>query len=101
AYDMRPIAPGWVDRLVYVLNDDIMTGLLILVGIACIYMELHFTTGLFGILATVCFGLFFWSRFLGGTADWLEVTLFLIGVAFIAMEVFVAPGFGVFGISGA
>ena len=99
-YDMRPIAPSWVDKLVYVLNDDIMTGLLILIGIACIYLELHFTTGLFGILATVCFGLFFWSRFLGGTADWLEVTLFLIGVGFLAMEVFVTPGFGVFGISG-
>jgi membrane-bound serine protease (ClpP class) len=100
-YDLRPIAPSWVDRLVYALNDDVVTGLLILLGIACIYLELHFTTGLFGILATVCFGLFFWSRFLGGTADWLEVMLFLIGIAFLAIEVFVTPGFGVFGVSGA
>ena len=44
--------------------------------------------------------IFFWSRFLGGTAGWLEVTLFIFGIALIAMEIFVIPGFGVFGLSG-
>jgi membrane-bound serine protease (ClpP class) len=48
----------------------------------------------------LCFALFFWSRFLGGTADWLEVVLFVLGLACLAMEIFVIPGFGVFGISG-
>jgi membrane-bound serine protease (ClpP class) len=43
---------------------------------------------------------FFWSRFLGGTAGWLEVVLFLLGLICIALEIFVIPGFGVFGISG-
>jgi len=45
--------------------------------------------------------LFFWSHFLGGTADVLEIVLFLFGVGLILMEIFVVPGFGVFGISGA
>jgi membrane-bound serine protease (ClpP class) len=37
---------------------------------------------------------------LGGTAGWLEVLLFVIGLGCLAMEIFVIPGFGVFGVSG-
>lgn len=90
----------WVDTLIYVLNDPWATTLLFLLGIMCIYFELHFPSGFFGILACVCFGVFFWSRFLGGTADWLEVVLFLLGVGCLAVELFIVPGFGVFGVSG-
>ena len=95
------VGPTWVDTLVYLLNTSFVTGLLFVVGILCIYAELHVTTGVFGIAASVCFGLFFWSRFLGGTADWLEVVLFLIGIGCIGIEIFITPGFGVFGVSGA
>ena len=90
----------WVDTLVFVLNTPWATALLFMLGLASIYLELHFPTGLFGICACVCFGLFFWARFLGGTAGWLEVVLFLLGAAFLAIEMFVVPGFGVFGVSG-
>ena len=56
--------------------------------------------GIFGIGAALCFGVFFWSKFLGGTADWLEVLLFMLGFACLAIEIFVIPGFGVFGLAG-
>jgi membrane-bound serine protease (ClpP class) len=98
--DIAVSARTWADTLIYVLNTGWATTLLFLVGIMCIYMELHMPTGLFGILSCVCFGLFFWSRFLGGTAGWLEVVLFLLGAGCLAVEIFVIPGFGVFGISG-
>jgi membrane-bound serine protease (ClpP class) len=52
------------------------------------------------LLATLCFSLFFWGRFLGGTAGWLEVVLFLLGIFFVVVEVLLIPGFGVPGISG-
>jgi membrane-bound serine protease (ClpP class) len=94
------IGATWVDSLVFYLNTSFVTGLLFVIGIMCIYAELHVTSGFFAICATLCFSLFFWSRFLGGTADWLEVVLFLIGLGCIAMEIFVVPGFGIFGISG-
>ncbi|MSR59206.1 MAG: hypothetical protein EXS05_16445 [Planctomycetaceae bacterium] len=90
----------WVDTLIFVLNSSGMTMLLIAIGILCIYFELHFPSGLFGIMSCVCFGLFFWSHFLGGTAGWLEVVLFLLGAGCLAIEFFVLPGFGVFGVSG-
>ena len=86
--------------MVFWLNKTWVTVLLVMLGIVFIYMELHFMNGMCGILATLCFALFFWSRALGGTAGWLEVILFVIGLGCIAMEIFVIPGFGVFGISG-
>jgi membrane-bound serine protease (ClpP class) len=47
-----------------------------------------------GLLAGLCAALFFWSRVLGGTSGWLEVVLFVAGVTFLLMELFVIPGWG-------
>ncbi|MFN8853982.1 MAG: NfeD family protein [Planctomycetaceae bacterium] len=99
--DLVPLAQRtWVDELVYVLNLRFITGLLLLAGFVALYFEAHFPSGLFGIIAALCFGLFFWSKFLGGSAGWLEVLLFLLGAGCLALEIFVVPGFGVFGLSG-
>lgn len=97
---LRAVEATWLDDLVFVLNTRAAMFLLIMLGVVLIYLELHFPSGLMGILSVLCFALFFWSRFLGGTAGWLEVVLFVIGLACIGLEIFVVPGFGVFGISG-
>lgn len=94
------LQPTWVDTLVFWLNDGFVTVALLVIAIICIYLETHFMTGILGIISVLCFALFFWSRFLGGTAGWLEVILFVLGLGCIVMEIFVIPGFGVFGISG-
>jgi membrane-bound serine protease (ClpP class) len=90
----------WVDNLVFWLNTDLALFFLVVVGFICIYVELHLMTGALSIVAALCFALFFWSHFLGGTAGWLEVVLFLIGVVCLALEMFVIPGFGIFGVTG-
>lgn len=91
----------WVDTLVYVLNSWFVTFLLIVIGLVALMIEFGAPgLGVGGLTSMLCFSLFFWSRFLGGTAGWLEVTLFVVGLAFIAAEIFVIPGFGVAGISG-
>lgn len=97
---LKPIEKTWVDGLVFWLNSPRMTVFLVLLGAALIFIEQHFMTGILGILSVLCFALFFWSRFLGGTAGWLEVVLFVLGIACLALEIFVIPGFGVFGLSG-
>ncbi|MEZ6126493.1 MAG: hypothetical protein R3C49_25505 [Planctomycetaceae bacterium] len=38
--------------------------------------------------------------FTGGTSGSLELIMFLLGVGLLALEIFVIPGFGVFGVSG-
>jgi membrane-bound serine protease (ClpP class) len=96
----RKIGRTWLDDTVFLLNTSTVTGLLFFIGIICIYLELHFMSGFLGIIAALCFALFFWSKFLGGTAGWLEVILFLLGIGCLVMEIFVIPGFGVFGVTG-
>lgn len=99
--DPAHIAPSWTDLLVRALASPWMAALLFIVGGAAMYVELQTPgIGLGGFLAAVCFALFFWSRFLGGTAGWLEVILFAIGVVCVLLEIFVLPGFGVFGLGG-
>jgi membrane-bound serine protease (ClpP class) len=91
----------WVDTLVAVLNFPVISGALLVLGLIFLYAEFYMPgIGIFGILSALCFGIFFWATFLGGTADWLEVILFLGGVACILAELFVFPGFGVFGLTG-
>jgi len=97
----RVIKPTGVDTAVYILNWPWITALLFVVGLVALYIEMSTPgIGLGGLVSLLCFALFFWSRFLGGTAELLEIVLFLTGVAFLAVEIFVLPGFGVAGIMG-
>jgi membrane-bound ClpP family serine protease len=56
--------------------------------------------GVPGFLSAVCIMLFFWSQYLDGNADAVEILLFVAGLIFVLMEIFVVPGFGIFGIGG-
>lgn len=56
--------------------------------------------GVPGFLGAVCVVLFFWSQYLDGNADWLEILLFAVGLIFILIELVILPGFGVFGFGG-
>ena len=86
---------------VELLNIGWITALLLVIAAVALYIEFSAPgIGLGGLTAAFCVTLFFWSRFLGGTADWLEVILVLSGAAFLALEIFVLPGFGIAGITG-
>jgi membrane-bound serine protease (ClpP class) len=91
----------WIERLVYFLNNPFVTFLLLAIGLIALYIEFSMPgIGLGSLVSIACFGVFFWSHFLGGTAGWLEVMILVLGIAFILGEIFVFPGFGVAGISG-
>lgn len=95
------LEPTAVDTAVTILNFPVVTGLLLVVAIVALLVEASAPgIGLGGLISGLCFAIFFWSRFLGGTAGWLEVILFAAGIVFLAIELFVIPGFGVAGISG-
>jgi membrane-bound serine protease (ClpP class) len=101
AEPLRRLEEGAVDVTVDVLNLPLVTALLLVIGAVALYFELSAPgIGLGGLIAGLCFTLFFWSRFLGGTAGWLEVILVLAGAAFLAVEIFVLPGFGIAGMTG-
>ena len=101
ASTMRVEGPGWVDWLVTVLTDPYVSWMLLFIGAVMLVVELKLPgIGLPAIISAVAFLLFFGSHYLSGTADQLEIILFLIGLVCIALEIFVFPGFGVFGMSG-
>ncbi len=70
--DPALVEPGWADFLIRALASPELAVLLLLIGGAALYIELHSPgMGLGAFVAVVCFLLFFWSRYLGGTAGWL------------------------------
>jgi membrane-bound serine protease (ClpP class) len=92
---------NWIDKTVFTLNRPWLTALLLIIGLVGLYLELAAPgISIAGLASMVCFGIFFWSHFLGGTSGWLEVLLFIMGIVCLAFELFVLPGFGIFGLSG-
>ena len=100
--DPTLIKPNWADELVHQLAQPHVAGtLLFFAGFALIVEMTSPGVGAGAFVSAVCFSLFFWSQFLNGTATWLEVILFVLGIGGIAVEMFVMPGVGVFGLGGA
>jgi membrane-bound ClpP family serine protease len=99
--DPTLVEPGWADLLIEMLRNPGVAAMLLILGGVALYLELHAPgIGIGGFIGTVCFILFFWSHYLGGTAGWLEIILFLTGIGCLLLEVFVLPGMGVFGLGG-
>lgn len=82
-------------------RSNTLAFLLLFIGFAALSAEANAPgLSLPGFVALVCFGLYFWMKFLAGTAEWLELVAFGLGIICIAIEIFLVPGFGVFGIGG-
>lgn len=80
---------------------DQIAGFVLIGALFFLYME--FKTpgiGAFGSLAALCFCAFFIGKLYQGQANYLEILLFILGMALIALELFVFPGFGIAGLSG-
>lgn len=81
--------------------NPFISGILILIIIGGIYFELQ-TPGVgFPIIASlVALILYLVPYYLNGLAENWEILAFVIGLALIALEIFVFPGFGIPGIAG-
>jgi membrane-bound ClpP family serine protease len=100
--DVHLVKADFLDRLGEFLRDEWTRAVLIMVGLACLILEMKMPGAtLPGILAAVCFVLFFWSHSqLNEQMTVLALCLFVLGVVLIGVEVFVLPGMGVCGLSG-
>jgi membrane-bound ClpP family serine protease len=94
--------PDWLDKLAYFLGDPVVAMFLIIIGVTCLILELKMPgIGIPGVIAALCFVLFFWSQSqMNGQVTLLAVLLFLLGLVLLGIEIFLIPGFGVIGISG-
>jgi membrane-bound ClpP family serine protease len=77
---------------------------ILLVALGIIFLVLEFKAPghiASGVIALVCFAAFFLIHiFTGGHLIFLGVSLFVIGIACLAIEVFLVPGHGVAGVCG-
>ena len=93
--------PGWAHYLIDFLGSPTVTWLILLIGGAALYAELQTPgIGIGGFVAGLCFLLYFWAKYLDGTAGWLEAILFGAGLCCILLEMFVLPGTAIFGLGG-
>lgn len=75
--------------------------ILMMIGLGGIWLEIKTPGfGVFGIAGITCLLLFFFGHHIAGLAGMEDILVFIVGVAFLAIEIFVTPGFGVMGISG-
>jgi membrane-bound serine protease (ClpP class) len=94
-------SPGLAETVVRFLTNPVVAGLLITLGFLLILLD--FATaglGLAGAAGGALLALFFWGHFIAGLAGWEGVALVVVGLALIAVEVFLMPGFGVAGLLG-
>lgn len=90
-----------IDKIIGWLISPAISGILILVIFGGIYFELQSPGIGFPIAAALMAAvLYFAPLYLEGLAANWEIAVFVLGIALIAAELFVIPGFGLAGISG-
>jgi len=81
------------------LTTPVVTGTLLTLGIFFWFMSVvTMGTGVAEVCCFTSFALLFGGRYLTGDDLWVPMALFLAGVVFALVEVFVIPGLGVFGV---
>ena len=94
------VEPSGFERLAFWITA--LSPLLLLLGIVCAYLEFKMPgVSMPGIIAAICFALFFAGHYLAGLAGWEVVALFVLGVVFVLVEIlFFAHSTIVFGVVG-
>lgn len=94
-------SPSLAEGLVRLLTNPILASLLLTVGVLALIADL--ASGGIGVGVVVGVGLlgvFFWGHMVAGLAGWEDAALVALGLALIAVEFFVIPGFGIAGVLG-
>jgi len=89
------------DSIIRFLINPMVSGILIMLIVGGLYFELQ-SPGVGFPLAAALLGaaLYFAPLYIEGLVENWEIVLFFIGIVLLAIELFVIPGFGFFGISG-
>lgn len=96
---IETLVVNWSEDLVRFL--DSIAPILLGVGLVAIWLELKAPgVGLPGIIGVLCLATVFLSKYMVGLAEVPEMVIFAMGMMLLAVEVFVLPGFGLFGLAG-
>ncbi|MBI4578287.1 MAG: hypothetical protein HY718_01200 [Planctomycetes bacterium] len=91
----------WMETIVQFLASPVVRAILLMLIILGVYVELHAPgVGMPGAVALVALMLFLGAPYMTGfTVTW-EIVVIVLGLALLAVELFVIPGFGVVGVAG-
>lgn len=100
-YEIVKHHSSWAEAMVLWLVNPAVSGVLLLLIFGGIYFEFK-APGTFIplMVSAVAAMLYFAPLYLEGLAANWEIILFIVGLALIAVEIFVLPGFGIAGIAG-
>ena len=100
-YNITKYELGSTEDIISFFLNPVVSSVLILLILGGLYFEMQ-TPGVgFPIVASItALVLYLVPYYLNGVAENWEILLFFIGIIFIALEVFVIPGFGVFVVIG-
>lgn len=101
APSMARINPSWSVGLVRFLTHPICRGVLLIVFLLALFIEMtHPGVILPGAIAAVCLVALVLPPVLVDLAAWWAVAAIVVGILSLAVELFLIPGFGVFGVLG-
>lgn len=100
-YELSSYNPSGMDKLIHLLINPMVSGVLIMIIIGGIYFELQSPGIGFALGASVVAALLYFAPlYLEGMAENWELIIFIAGIVLIMVEVFAIPGFGVAGVAG-
>ncbi len=92
---------NWAERFVRFFSNPVVAPFLLTLGFLGLIIEIKTATfGLAGLAGALSLSLFFGSHLIIGLAGWEDLLLVGAGVLFVAAEVLLIPGFGLFGVLG-
>ncbi|MEJ2187021.1 MAG: NfeD family protein [Gemmatimonadota bacterium] len=92
---------NWAEGLVRIITNPILAPILLSLGFLGLLIEIKTPTfGLAGLVGAGSLALFFGGHYLAGLAGSEELILLVAGLVLLGIEVFLVPGFGIFGVLG-
>ena len=93
--------PGTGEQVLAFLNSDSVRLILLIVFFVSLYIGMHAPGhGLAESMAVLSLATLLGVPLMTGYAQWWEIAAILVGIALLALELFVIPGFGVAGLVG-
>jgi len=92
---------NWAEDFIRFLNHPVITSILMMVALVGLFTEIKTPGwGLPGTAAVIALALFFGAGYILELASVIEIVVFIVGVILLLIEIFVVPGFGIFGAAG-
>ena len=100
-HELISLSSNWAEDFIRFLNNPIITSIILMIALVGLFTEIKTPGwGLPGTAAVISLALFFGAGYILELASIIEIIIFIIGVILLLIEIFVIPGFGIFGAAG-